>query len=217
MSAREAPRRQLPENPSAEHLRKQAKRLAKAESLQLAEAQRRLARDYGHPDWAALMRAVAPKPPANKSAGDALGDAAEAGDVATVERLLAAGAAPDGDKDETPLHRACRSAAPAAARITIANKLLDAGARVRDGSTDKNVTAMHVAARHGPLALVELLIRRGAFTWQTDKDGKDALAYAREGAAPDRDALIELLDRPVIRDPRFKEAVAALHRGDVPA
>lgn len=223
MSAREAPRRQLPENPSAEHLRKQAKRLAKAESLQLAEAQRRLARDYGHADWAALMRAVEPKAPAKRNASDALGDAAEAGDFGAVERLLTAGAAPEGTptdgsggRDYTPLHRACRSNAPASARIAIATRLLDAGVRVRAGSAD-NVTALHIAARHGPLALVELLIRRGAFTWQTDKHGKDALAYAREGTAPDRDALIELLDRPVIRDSRFKEAVAALHRGDAHA
>ena len=127
-------------------------------------------------------------------------------------------AAADGGTDErdTPLFRACGGDAPAATRIAIATRLLDAGAKVRHGSTG-NVTALHAAARRGPLALVELLIRRGAFTWQTGEDGKDALAYARAGIAPDKDALVELLDRPVIRDPRFKAAVAAIHRGDVAA
>ena len=58
MSAQNAPRRALPARPSKEHLHKQAKRLAKSEALRLADAQRRLARDYGHRDWAALMRAI---------------------------------------------------------------------------------------------------------------------------------------------------------------
>ena len=43
---------ELPPNPSAEHLRKQAKRLAKAGNLKLAAAQHRLANDYGFAGWA---------------------------------------------------------------------------------------------------------------------------------------------------------------------
>jgi hypothetical protein len=39
--------RALPARPSKEHLRKQAKRRAKAESLGLAEAQRRVAASHG--------------------------------------------------------------------------------------------------------------------------------------------------------------------------
>jgi hypothetical protein len=38
---------ELPARPSKEHLRKQAKRLARDKSLGLAEAQRRVAADYG--------------------------------------------------------------------------------------------------------------------------------------------------------------------------
>lgn len=53
------PRKRLPENPSEENLRKQAKRLAKEEGLQLTAAQRRLAIEYGYQNWAALMEAVA--------------------------------------------------------------------------------------------------------------------------------------------------------------
>jgi ATP-dependent Lon protease len=53
------PRKRLPENPSEENLRKQAKQLAKEEVLQLAAAQRRLAIEYGYKNWAELMHTVA--------------------------------------------------------------------------------------------------------------------------------------------------------------
>ena len=56
MTTSHGPRKQLPENPSEENLRKQAKRLAKQEGLQLATAQRRLAIDYGYKTWANLMQ-----------------------------------------------------------------------------------------------------------------------------------------------------------------
>ena len=59
MSTSHGPRKRLPENPSEENLRKQAKRLAAHEDLQLAAAQRRLAIEYGYRNWAELMRAVA--------------------------------------------------------------------------------------------------------------------------------------------------------------
>ncbi len=48
----------LPHRPSAEHLRKQAKRLARRDALSLADAQHRLARDYGARHWAELMATV---------------------------------------------------------------------------------------------------------------------------------------------------------------
>src|SRR5581483_2656410 len=48
----------LPPNPSAQYLRKAAKRLARKESLRLTTAQRRLAPEYGHRNWAELMAAV---------------------------------------------------------------------------------------------------------------------------------------------------------------
>jgi ATP-dependent Lon protease len=59
MTTPNGPRKRLPEHPSEENLRKQAKRLAKKEGLQLAAAQRRLAIEYGYANWAELMRAVA--------------------------------------------------------------------------------------------------------------------------------------------------------------
>jgi ATP-dependent Lon protease len=58
MTTSPKPPKRLPENPSEENLRKQAKQLAKDEGLQLAAAQRRLANEYGFQNWAALMAAV---------------------------------------------------------------------------------------------------------------------------------------------------------------
>ena len=58
MSASREPRKRLPQNPSEENLRKQAKGLANKEGLQLAAAQRRLAIEYGYKNWAELMRAA---------------------------------------------------------------------------------------------------------------------------------------------------------------
>ncbi|MGO9449813.1 MAG: LON peptidase substrate-binding domain-containing protein [Candidatus Binataceae bacterium] len=59
MTTSHEPHKRLPKNPSEENLRKQAKRLAKLEGLQLAAAQRRLAIDYGYRNWAELMQVVA--------------------------------------------------------------------------------------------------------------------------------------------------------------
>jgi peptide-methionine (S)-S-oxide reductase len=208
---------ELPARPSKEHLRKQAKRLARDKSLGLAEAQRTLAADYGANSWAELMRRVdaarggeaAPLPP--------LAAAARAGDLAAVRRLIAEGQPTDegSAKIGPPLWQACASDAPAEARIAIADALLSAGASPRhDGGGE---TALHAAANRGPLALVELLIRKGALEWQPDRKGRPALAAARRGAAADKAAIMELLDRPVIRDRSFRAAVTALQRGDVAA
>jgi peptide-methionine (S)-S-oxide reductase len=93
--------------------------------------------------------------------------------------------------------------------VAAAERVLEAGANPS--------TALHAAAELGPLALVELLIRRGAIEWLPDHRGRAPLDAAWAGSAPDRDAIIELLDRPVIRDPAFRAAVAAIHAGDVAA
>jgi ankyrin repeat protein len=73
------------------------------------------------------------------------------------------------------------------------------------------------AAESGPLALVEQLIRGGAVEWMPDRAGRRPLDAARAGTGPDRDAIVELLDRPVLRDPAFRSAVAAIRSGDVAA
>ena len=213
MSASDAPRRRLPAKPSQENLRKQAKRLARSEALQLAAAQHRLAGEYGFPNWAALMAAANPTAAAQEAS--VLAAAAARADVDAVRRLLSEGESADGGGEaHPPLWRVCDSDVPADRRIAVADLLLQAGASPRRACKD-NATALHAAARRGPLALVELLIRRGALSWQGDRRGRIALDYARKGTAADRDAIVELLDRPVMRDPLFRAAVAAIHAGDL--
>src|SRR6476620_5696239 len=82
MPTPQAPQRRLPANPSQENLRKQAKRLAKAEGLRLAAAQRHLAAEYGHRTWADLMRAAAISAVAQAAAPSALSIAAARADGA---------------------------------------------------------------------------------------------------------------------------------------
>jgi len=216
MPAPQAPRRTLPANPSHEHLRKQAKRLAKTHDLKLAAAQRRLAAEYGHPSWAALMRAVDGAATAPEAHSAPLAIAAAQADETSVRALLARGEPADGRTGDRPLWHVCASDAPAARRVAVANLLLEAGAATRWYGKD-NTLPLHQAARRGPLALVELLIRHGALSWQADGRGRTALDHARKGTAPDRERIIELLDRPVIRDKPFREAVKAIHAGNVAA
>jgi ankyrin repeat protein len=215
----QVPRRQLPANPSHEHLRKQAKRLAKSHDLRLSAAQRRLAGEYGYPSWAALLRVVDGASTApNVGPSSRLSVAAARADEAMVRDLLSRGEVANGRNDEvsTPLWYACASDAPAEQRIAVARMLLEAGASPRE-NCEGGATALHAAARRGPLALVELLIRNGALSWLADRRGKTALDYARKGSAADRERIVELLDRPVIRDERFRNAVRAIHTGNVAA
>jgi hypothetical protein len=216
MPAPQAPRRTLPANPSHEHLRKQAKRLAKTQDLKLAAAQRRLATEYGYSSWAALMRVVDGASAARKTQSASLSIAAAQADEASVRTLLARGEPADGLTGDRPLWHVCASEAPAARRVAVARLLLEASASTRWYGKD-NTLPLHQAARRGPLELVELLIRHGALSWQADGRGRTALDHARKGTAPDRQRIIELLDRPVIRDKPFREAVSAIHAGNVAA
>lgn len=68
------------------------------------------------------------------------------------------------------------------------------------------------AAEHGPLQRVEDLLGHGAPAWEPG-----VLDAAERGRGPDRDAIIALLARPVIRDPDLRAAVAAIHAGDLAA
>lgn len=207
-----APRRTLPERPSFEHLRKEAKRLAKARAIRLAEAQQDLARSYGFEGWAALRAHVrsieAPQRPSP------LAQAAREGDLDLVQRLLAEGQDPNDSESETsPLWEACTSNAPGAVRLAIAEALLAAGAGARKGAPGER--PLHAVALRGPVALAEVLIAHGAIEWEPNAKGLSALAIARRSRAGDRKALVELLDRPVIRDPAFRAAVDAIHAGDL--
>lgn len=214
VTASKAPRRTLPANPSPEFVRKEAKRLAKADGLKLAVAQRQLAGDYGYKTWADLIRAIGKASPIDPVTVRPLVDAARRADIDVVRALLAAGETADADSDaETPLMCVCASEADDTRRLELTRLLLESGASPRH-EDKKGATALHRAAQHGPLALVEMLIRNGAFSWQTDRRGRTALDHARAGKARNRGEIIELLDRPVIRDPRFRAAVQAIHTGD---
>lgn len=204
---------ELPAKPSKEHLRKQAKRLAADSSLGLAEAQRRLAVQYGSRTWADLMRRVDRVRGGGRSP---LAEAARAGDLPTVRTLLAEGHPVDDGNGGTPLWYACASTAAEADRIAMAEALLAAGARVHDlGDGPDGGGPLQAAAERGPLHLVELLISHGAVEWRPDRTDRTPLAAARGGSAADRAAIVELLDRPVIRDPSFRAAVTAVQSGDV--
>ncbi len=169
----------LPLRPSAEYLRKHAKRFARERSVQLAAAQREIAQSYGFPNWAALLREAARRSGESGVRRSPLVAAIRAGDVAQVRRLLAEGVNPrTGDGREPPLH---------------------------------------LAARHGPLEVVEALIAGGALVWQPDRAGRIALDAARRGRTRERAAIVALLDRSTIADPTFRAAVAAIHGGDVAA
>jgi ankyrin repeat protein len=200
--------RVLPTRPSKEHLRKQAKRLAREQALGLAAAQRRLALDYGAANWAALMKQV------DAASLSPLAAAARAGDVAAVRRLLGAGANVEGEAGDpgAPLWQACASDAPGEARLAIVDALLVAGANPRRDGTGE--TALHVAAARGPAALVERLIVGNALEWQADRKGRWPIALARRSKAADRGAILAVLDRDRIDDPSFRAAVKALQRGN---
>lgn len=213
MSAPDDQPARLPDRPSPENLRKQAKGIARREGLGLAAAHQKLARRYGFVDWAAMMRAVAQ---ATRPSRSLLPAAAGCGDVEGVRRLLAEGVAVDGAPDEvdSPLYLACGAEAPAADRIAIARMLIEAGAFVRRGCSG-GATPLHVAARRGPADLVELLLRNGALVWQPDGNQRRPFDEARDGAPEGKEKILFMLqDGPRITDPRFAEAVAAIQCGD---
>lgn len=211
MSSPEEPRRVLPARPSLEFLRKEAKRRAKADGVKLAQAQHALAKDYGARNWAALMRQV------QLAGASVLSVYAAAGKVEIVRKLLAEGVNVEGDANEvdSPLFRACASDAEPHKRIAVARVLIEAGAFVRRGCTE-GATPLHAAARRGPPDLVRLLLQSGALFWQGDAKGVRPYDYAENGRPIGREEVLSLLaDGPRLVDPHFREAVAAIQRGDV--
>lgn len=169
----------LPDQPSEENLRKRAKRRAREAAIGLAAAQHALAREYGYPNWAELIRFVRSKAPTEATAA------------------------------WPPLHRAARLD-----QLDEVARLLTAGAHVNQSLPDGR-TALHIAARHGSLAGVELLIRHGAREWITDNAGRLPRDHAAKNGGSEKPAIVNLLTRPCIHDPHFKAAVAAIHAGDL--
>ncbi len=128
MSAERIPTRRLPRQPNLEQLRKQAKDLMGGwPGFTLTEAQRELARAYGFPSWPKLKAFV---DGANVAR---LADAVNAGDLATVRKLIQArpelvGMDMAGDNEHRALHYAVLRRDPAIVRL-----LMQAGADARKG------------------------------------------------------------------------------------
>jgi ankyrin repeat protein len=117
-----ATRKRLPVNPSLEHLRKQAKRLARAEDIALSEAQHRLANEYGAKHWAELGKMVETMQSGRDF--ELLPAAANANDLAAVREVLASGEFTQHDLDRA-LGRAVLRFAE---RAEIARLLVEHGA-----------------------------------------------------------------------------------------
>ena len=169
----------LPSRPSREHLRKEAKSLARQRSVGLAAAQRALAKGYGFPTWAELMRQVAsvrgeqPIPPSPLFA------AVRSGDVEAVRRLLREGANPRHDDGrETPLHAAARRGP-----LAVVEALIEGGAF--DWQPDrKGRTALDVArlSRARDRAAIVALLDRSAIEDPSFRAAVDAI-HAGDPAA----------------------------------
>ena len=127
---------------------------------------------------------------------DNLHDAARAGDVASNQRMLKAGAnvnVEDG-LGYTALYRAAFKGHVAAIEV-----LLKAGANVNAKAPKARGTALHVAADKGHVAAVEVLLKAGANVNAKNKGGVTALFLAtfrrnsREGSIKSYREIIRLL------------------------
>lgn len=105
------PRKQLPVNPSLEHLQKQAKRRSKqSPALSLAAVQHQIAQEYGCKNWAELAHMVTTMarrqnpalPPGERYTP--MPKAARARDFAQIRRLLEEGAYTPNDLDQSLAH-----------------------------------------------------------------------------------------------------------------
>ncbi len=155
--------RDLPERPSLEHLRKQAKARKRERAISLSQAQHELAREYGFNSWPRLVHHV------------------QAGELQGIERALVlvdAGvlsmllqADPTGATTEVdglvPLLVLLRRSTGAPADVrSCARLLLDAGAdpnsHTIEWEGEGQMTALFDAVERGDLGLVRLLLEHGA-------------------------------------------------------
>ena len=130
----------------------------------------------------------------------ALCEAAAAGDLEAVERLLATGSDPNSvDADGTT----ALTLAAAAGQVESAGRLLAAGADPDEQEASGLTALMSAVIANGELdlgsghpvflQLVELLIDAGAELDLEDENGDTALDHAR---SYDLEEMVELLDRP---------------------
>jgi ankyrin repeat protein len=150
----------LPDNPSLEWLRKQAKHRLEAlrqvdPDVQLADAQFELARQYGFTSWRALKAHID-----SLSVDGQLFGAAQHGDVATLAAIL--------DEDPDRLHARAKPyewsllhAASHQGQLAAVDLLLSRGLDVNTREKGDNTYAMHWAAAAGHLDVVRRLADAG--------------------------------------------------------
>jgi Ankyrin repeat len=222
------PRKQLPLDPSIEHLRKQAKRLAAAQSMPLAKAQHHLAGDYGCASWADLLRVVeslqrgSDQLTGGHTPMTPLPEAANRNDLPRVMEILAAGSFTRHDLDQALARAVLRFSQ----RRKIAEVLIEHGADP-DGQ---------YGGSYGPIVLVtgecldpeglEFLIRHGAdvrFAPVQSKYGPTSPliatlgTYARGVNDLKHRCIDLLLAHGALLPSSVTPAMLAIHRGDVEA
>ena len=151
---------ELPERPSLEYLKRRAKeRLGQLRQrdprVKLAQAQLEIARDYGFPSWRALKAEIDRR---RAPTVVEFFEAASAGDVATLRRLLSAEPGLTRERNQggsTALHLAGKH--PDAVRV-----LLEHGADPNARDVGDNATPLFFAAGGGPIETVRLLLDAGA-------------------------------------------------------
>ncbi|MFB9627628.1 ankyrin repeat domain-containing protein [Nonomuraea helvata] len=178
----------LPQRPSLEHLRKQAKRRGRAQGIPLSRAQFEIAREYGFPSWPKLAEHV------RVAALEGIERALVLADPTVLATLVRAdpSVATDPVGGLAPLLVLLRRAvAPSAQVRECARLLLDAGAdpgsHTVEWDGEGSRTALFDAVERGDLALTRLLVERGA-----PRD-EDAFYHACEQSDT---AFLDLLHRP---------------------
>ena len=190
--------------------------------------------DYGHNGSATDLMSIAtvcygkPLPQdAPPTARDRVGRtplhvAAETGDVATIDRLLQAGADVNvqlrsdeklsSEWGNTPLHSAARDGQAAAVAL-----LLDRGANI-NARNDRGVTPLHRSIAHPEVT--QLLLARGASIDATDNQGRTALHWAANDPQS-KSVEVLLAGGRAIVNARDVDGQTALHRaahgGNLPA
>jgi ankyrin repeat protein len=155
---------ELPERPSLEHLRKQAKDRKRARQIPLSRAQHELAREYGFASWAKLVHHVQALELAPFPRALALADVAALAKQLRSEPALATSTPIDGRPPLTALLRSStgsRDDIRACARL-----LLDAGADPDSHTVEWGgegiMSALFDAVEREDVVLVRMLIERGA-------------------------------------------------------